>query len=256
MKLRTTGRALFASLGVTALCVAYATLASAKAPDPKINPATGLTEITDTIGTDPDDLEVRHLEYVSQHQIRITVLTTSALDDLDPRIEITQAGNTWIVWWRDGPSSDRVFMTWRNLAGGEPWAPEVSLSGTDDARNPEVAAYDVDIWASYEFDLEGSIQGIKAGAINDEPDPFDDPDPFGIVGTTAYAGDPDSLIESDPTRQFLWISWLRDATTLEWSQWDPNDGTWSTPTAFPIDPYGSVVAARDALQQLVTGSAP
>ena len=110
-----------------------------------------------------------------------------------------------------------------------------------DSRNPEAVLHDGEAWVVYES-LEPQGRGIRVGIIVDEPEPID---PFVLVGTTTFTGDPDALAHTEAGH--LWVTWV-DGNAVGWSE--RVGASWSTPAWEAIGGDG-IAAARLSVRSLV-----
>ena len=191
-------------------------------PDSDLNPQSGFIETTDSVLA-ADDYEVRHVINVGNGYKRESLLITSAdQNDNAPRLAITDAGNSWVVWWRDD-ETDEVLIRRRDYADNS-WSDETLISSkSESSRNPEIACDGSDIWVVYELDDAGD-PGIGVRMI------VDDPHPVGIravIGTTSYSEDLDSLIHA--ASGHLWVTWIDSAAYVAWTAYDYTTESWSSP---------------------------
>src|SRR6185503_9521675 len=89
---------------------------------------------------------------------------------LSPRIAITSAGESWIVWGEPG-SPGRLRYVWRNPATGL-FSPVGSIGvPTESSRNPEIVHDGQATLVAYEI-VGGSDRSVAVTGITDSPEPF------------------------------------------------------------------------------------
>jgi len=92
-------RACFVAVACAACCLVSA---GSDPPDSELNPVSGKIETIDT-STDAGNHDVRFVSDPGDGYTRATFMVTAdPLDDLGPRLSVTNGGDTWVVWWRDG----------------------------------------------------------------------------------------------------------------------------------------------------------
>jgi hypothetical protein len=214
-------------------------------PDSRLNPVSGDIETTDST-MDGDDFDVRHV--ITREGVRsriVTTLTTDSLDDLGPRLAISSAGDTWVVWWRDG-DTDEVRIRKRTYSSGT-WGDELRVSDkTESSRNPELVHDGSNVWVVFEFD-DGGDSAIAVSVIGD------DPNPVGArmyVSATDYSGELDTLIHHDGGH--LWVTWIDSATQVGWSEYDHASETWGG-EGYESYSSDSVEEARQRIRDELTG---
>ena len=222
------------------LLLPVATLAS-DPPDSRLNPVNGCIQVVDATWTGAS-FDVRHVtNRGGGHDATVENLTTSAADDLDPKIAIGSSGDTWVVWERTGATGQVVFRT-LSISSGT-WSPERVLSAAgENARNPRIVHDGVTAWVAYETAGTGSF-GIRAGATQD------DPNPYGTLAAATTGPEAPALRLSAESGR-VWTTWIDDAVSLGWSAYDAPSATWSVPAYEPIGADG-VAAARDRVRATV-----
>lgn len=212
-------------LGIAALLIVLVGVAAAPAragdpPDSEVNPLSGDIEITDSemIGGSYD---VRHV--VNPRDGRppvVSIVSTASLDDLAPRLAIQPSGETWITWWRDG-ATDEVWIRKHSAADGSWSSARLVSEPGESARAPEIATFDSGVWVAYEFD-DGPNRGVAVRAVHDEPDPF----PLRThLHSPASTGELDLRLHDESGK--LWATWVEDATSVGWCEYDPDSDTWA-----------------------------
>jgi hypothetical protein len=203
-------------------------------PDSKVNPQSGFIETVDSVQVG-SSWEIRHTLTPPQGPQLVTLLSSSALEDRDPRLAVSPAGDVWVVWWRDA-AADQVLVRKRAYATGT-WATEWQVSdASETSRHPRIAYHGSEAWVAYLVQCDGSAAIAVTGG--DGPDPWPSRT---IVGTSTYAGDLDPTISAESSH--LWITWVDSSSTVAWSQYDDASETWG---AVQSESYAgdSVAAAR------------
>jgi hypothetical protein len=193
-----------------------------------------------------DNFQVRHVIHLSgQNARQSSTITADEHHDNAPRLAITDAGDTWVVWWRDG-EIDEVLVRQRSYSGGE-WSDEMVVSKrTESSRDPEMVLDGAVPWIAYELDdANGTSVGVQAI--------FDDPNPLPnrlILTTTDFTGDLDTLIHHDADH--LWVTWIDSLAYVGWSEYDKETETWD---ALEYEDYSNddVDAARVRIREAILG---
>lgn len=224
--------------------LATSTLAS-DPPDSEVNPVTGHIETTDSF-SDEGLINVRHTDNPGGSlRKNVILLSAASQDDLDPRVTISDDGDTLVAWWRDG-DNDVVLCRKRSYSSGS-WSSEWQVSEVDEnGRNPEIVNDDSRAWVAYEID-DPNGTSIGVNAIADEPNPIGS---LAILRTTSWAGDVGVLIDFDSGH--LWVTWVDDDSFIGWSEFDYSSNTWPSPSyeAYEGD---KVENARESIRTTVLG---
>jgi hypothetical protein len=231
--------ALRASLILLVFGLAAFPAAATDPPDTELNPESGYIETTDSFLA-VDDYEIRHVINLGNgYRREIEMVTDADQNDNGPRLAITDAGNSWVVWWRDD-DTDEVLIRRRDYSDNS-WSDETLISNKmESSRNPEIACDGSDIWVVYELDDAGDTS-IGVRMI------LDDPHPVGIravVGATTYSEDLDTEIHTSSGH--LWVTWVDSAAYVAWTAYDYTTESWSAPE---YEDYSndSVEDARDRI---------
>jgi hypothetical protein len=233
----------FLAAGLTAAIAMAVTLAS-DPPETKVNPVSQSMELASAAGN-PNNLDIRHVIIAGTGPTEVFPVSTHPYHDRDPHLAIGPAGDTWVVWWRDGPT-DRVIARKRTLAN-RTWSGERLLDlESDDARSPAIVHDGHDAVVVFEI-RSGPGTSIAVNTIDDEPDPIPT---RSIVAVTSHEGDCDTTISSEGGH--LWVTWIDSASTVGWSQHNYASGTWSAPAYEPS--ADGVEAARERIRHRVLGS--
>ncbi len=235
-------------LGVSSLVVLLASVALAvDPPDSAVNPVSGYVETTDAT-LSSGNYEVRHTVNPGQGQDpQVTTLTSASADDLDPRLVISTAGDTWVVWWRD-EASRKVLVRKRTYSTGA-WDAERQVGNSSESgRRPRIVHDGTNPWVAYENTAGGGGTKIIVQKITDGSDPI----PTGtVLSTTTYGGDLAVVIRSESSH--LWVAWVDSSTHVGWSQYTYATQTW-TAAAYESYASDSVAAARARIRTTVLGS--
>jgi hypothetical protein len=207
-------------------------------PDSKVNPQSGFIETVDSVQVG-SSWEIRHTLTPPQGPQLVTLLSSSTLEDRDPRLAVSPAGDVWVTWWRDA-AADQVLVRKRSVATGT-WTTEWTVSDSSEAsRRPQIAHHASQAWVAFVVPCGGSAAIAVTGG--DGPDPWPSRT---IVGTTTYAGDLDPTISAESSH--LWITWVDSGSTVAWTQYDDATEAWSTVQS---ESYASdsVPAARERIR--------
>lgn len=226
--------------------VAGVVLASAAAfgvdpPDLEINTASGLIEVVDAAWSG-SNYNVRFTQVTTDGEPEgSTLLTSNTANDLDPRIDSTMTGDVVVAWWRD-LKIDAVIYRKRSQATGV-WSAERAVGRTTESgSHPRVVYSSGSPWVAYQIQNSKS-RSIGTQIIDDDPEPF-----RSIIATTTYTGDLD--IQIDAELNHLWVTWIDNASSVGYSEYDSATRLWSAPT---FEPYASdsVDAARSRIRARV-----
>ncbi|ANM30352.1 hypothetical protein ABI59_13385 [Acidobacteria bacterium Mor1] len=205
-----------------------------------------------------ESADIAHVEQVSDHEHVVSVLSSDATEEFEPRIAIDDSGRTWIAWTLSDPVKGDSLRVATREATGEPFEVHDLSTFFDDiaARRPELTVFGDAGWIAYEADRTDGTY-VAAGvleSIQDKPDPI-----FFVGHFEEWTGSdaPDVLIQQDG--ESMWVSWVENHISVKWSTWEPptpdDGGAWSAPHYLL---YGimqlSVPEARDCVLQLVQGS--
>jgi hypothetical protein len=200
--------------------------ASVRTPDPPdsaVNPQSGYIETTDS-AWDRSRYIVRHVtDPGAGGDRRVASLSSSEADDLSPRLATSAAGDTWVVWWRDGEIC-QVLARKRSHDSGR-WAGETPLSDkAESSRYPEIVHDGSRAWVVFEFDASGGETGVGVNSVIDEPNPIPVRQK---LAQTDFAGDLDTSIHFDSGN--LWVTWVDSASDVGWCAYDHSSETWEAP---------------------------
>ncbi len=210
-------------------------------PNSKVNPQSGFIETVDSVQVG-SSWEIRHTLTPPQGPQLVTLLSNSTLEDQDPRLTVSPAGDVWVVWWRDA-ATDQVLARKRAHAT-QMWAAEWAVSDASEAsRHPRIAYYGSQAWVAYLVPSGGSTAIAVTGG--DAPDPWPSRT---IVGTTTYAGDLDPTIAAESSH--LWITWVDSSSTVAWTEYDNATESWSA-VQTRFYPENAVAATREQIRAAV-----
>lgn len=214
-------------------------------PDSAVNPQSGSIEVVDEL-VGASKADVRHtINQGKDRDKEVFDVTTDPLDDLSPRLAISAAGDTWVVWWRDEPEADRVLVRKRTYAT-KTWSEEraVSMVG-ESSRDPDIVHDGVGAWVVFELDDPEGGTSIGVTSIVDEPDPIPT---RSIVATTQNDGVVDVGLHHDTGE--LWVTWVDGPIYVGWSEYDYSSSSWSAP-AYELYEAGDVAGARSKIRVAV-----
>ena len=236
---------------VARTCTALALAASAcwaafavDPPDVRINPATGMIETVDATWSG-SNYEVRHTVANAKGEVfSSSLLSSNALNDLDPRIALSSSGDAYVAWWRDAGPSVVVYRSRAGTTGR--WGAErgVGLAAASNSR-PRLASDGVHVWVAYQS-LSSKERTINAQIIDDDPEPVRT-----VVATTAYPGDLDVQFPAEVG--YLWVTWIDTNARVGYSEYLADKGFWTIP-AYESFASDSVGAARARIRGRILGS--
>jgi hypothetical protein len=214
-------------------------------PDSAINPLSGDIETTDSVWI-VDNFQVRHvIQPRGENARQAGFVSVDPRHDHGPRLAISEQGDTWVVWWREG-ETDEVLARRRSFSDGG-WLDEMVVSDkTESSRNPEIVQDEYALWIAYELDEEEGT-GVAVRAIFDDPNPL----PNRLILTTVdFAGDLDTLIHHDAGH--LWVTWVDSLAFIGWSEYDEETESWGV---LGYESYASdgVDAARGRIRDAIVG---
>jgi hypothetical protein len=213
-------------------------------PDAKVNPVSNHIEIVDPVWAETN-YDIRYV--VNPGRTATTVeLATDPADDLRPRLALSQSGDAWVVWWRNGSTPQVLVRTHDHTS--DTWSAEVALADpSTPGRNPEVVHDGAAAWVTFECQ-EGPQTGIRVRAIDDTPDPFGD---FVEIASTSYDGNLDLRIHASAGG--LWVTWIDSLAEVGWCEYDYASGSWGLPDYISYTD-GDAEAAADQIELTVLGN--
>ena len=196
-------------------------VAASDPPDSEINPQSGYVEIVDTVSESSNGNIRRAVDTGPGQPNEVEIITTDATDDLDPKVTITDNGDTWVVWWRD-KATDEVLLV-RHDYSVVAWSSEELVSTSNESSSaPAIVNDGTEVWIAYEY-ISGSDTGIAvAGGVN-EPSPWPSRT---VIDMTTYSGTIDVQIHGESAQ--LWVSWVDSTTHVGWSEYDSTTEAWSS----------------------------
>jgi hypothetical protein len=228
-------------LAIAAIFLSSAAAFCADAPDLLINEVSGLVEVVDAAWSG-SNYNVRYTQVMTDGESKgSTLLSSNSANDVDPRIAGAANGDVVVVWWRD-LKADMVIYRKRTLATGV-WGPERTVGRiTESGSHPRVAYFDRVPHVAYQIQNSKSCS-VAAQIIDSDPEPF-----RSIVATTSYSGDLD--IQLDAEMNHLWVTWIENASTVGYSEYDSQAKLWALPKFEPLA-GDSVTAARSRIRASV-----
>lgn len=206
-------------LGVLVIVVAAVIVWAVELPDSEVSPVTGNIETVDAPSEEGN--KVRHVVDSGKGAGNsATMISTHAASA--PRIAITTAGDTWVVWWRD-TSVDRVYLTIHDLQE-ETWSLEKTFSQpAEESRYPEIVHDASAAWIVYQIDT-GSGSEIAGLSIIDSGDPWPTRT---IIASSTATGDLDVRIHAEDGN--VWTTWVDSTSDVGWSEYDAVTDSWDLP---------------------------
>ena len=118
-----------AGLYILIACLAVQPSLASDPPDSKLNPVSGFIETADSVWED-DNHNVRHvINFGKAERPCAQMVSLDQLDDHGARLAITDDGDSFVIWWRDG-EVDRVMLRVRDYADGA-WGTEKLVSESE-----------------------------------------------------------------------------------------------------------------------------
>lgn len=224
-----------------AIALASIALAGVDPPDVRINGLSGLIETVDATwcGT---NYNVRHTVIDGYGETTSSIfLSKHVADDLDPRIIISGAGNSYVAWWRDA-ATDLVSFRKRNYDTRE-WSSErtVGLSTESNSR-PRLVYAGGKVWVAYQIQNAKS-RSVGAQVIDDDPEPT-----RSVLGTTSFPADLDVQLQFESGH--LWVTWIDTSSRVAYVQYAYDKRAWNAVDyeSFSAD---SIQAARARIRGIV-----
>jgi hypothetical protein len=151
-------------------------------------------------------------------RLSLGFLTSSLVDELDPRVFVDRDGTAYVVWWEAG-LPERVLLSYR-LAGSRYWEfpSEIATGG----RRPAVVVHNGQLLVAYERDAADGQEIVLAVPGESGYD-------LEVVATTTRSAGLDVVMHSAAGR--LWVEWKHSDTELAYSQ--RVSARWTTPTIVP-----------------------
>lgn len=168
-------------------------------------------------GTDHD---IAFSEWDGNAWTTTAFLTSSTVDERDPRVAIEADGTVHVVWWTVG-ATEKIYLATRPAASTA-WGPAVLVTtGNEEGRRPSVAVDAGGLRVAYERDSTepGMLQDVVV-ATQQGGGGF----VLELVGSTVRTDRLDAMIHTEQSH--LWVDWKHEATEFgcaEWlgSSWSP-----------------------------------
>jgi hypothetical protein len=175
----------------------------------------------------------------------VELLTSSAADEVDPRLSISAVGTIYVVWW--DRLLERVWMS--SLAHGlSSWAAPEPVTGiVDSGRRPSILEVDGELLTAYERNSTRAGQEVVvarrvgAGVYVKE-----------VVATAPGDQPLDVILHAEAG--LLWADWRHEAGLYAYSVY--RDGAWSAPTTVPWtdDSWSRLEEVRRLIRRTVLGA--
>jgi len=228
---------------IAAIVLSSAAAFGVDPPDLRINAVSGLIETVDATWSG-SNYDVRYTEVTSAgRQTASSLLSSSASNDVDPRIASAQNGDVVVAWWQV-LATDAVIYRKRSIATGA-WSLERAAGLPGESSSHPRVVYDGDEpWVAYQIQ-NFKTRSVGAQIIDDDPEPFRT-----IVATTGYTGALD--IEINAESSHLWVTWMDNASNVGYAEYSYDKRLWSVPAREPIA-TGSVSAAISRIRDRLLG---
>lgn len=220
-------------LGFSLLIVGFSGVSEATVTDIEQNPMTGDLE---SVGLNKQGFVVHVTDSGPMGQsVSVTVSTAAGLD---PRLSISEGGDTSIVWI---DASGAVFYRKHDLVT-RTWTPVLTVTGGAVAgTTPAVTAGGTKAWVAYEVEDDGD-------RVIEEAEIIDSAEPFLKATVDVVNGSPQDLdLRVFHEDGVVWIAWDDSATQIAWSEVE-SSGLWSIPgtiTYDPLDKSAGYIAIQD-----------
>jgi hypothetical protein len=160
-------------------------------------------------------------------------LTSSLVDEIDPRVFVDRDGTAYVVWWESG-LPERVLLSYR-LAGSRYWEFPVEIA--NGGRRPAVMVHGGRLHVAYERDAPNGQEIVLAF-------PGDSGHDLEVVATTTRSEALEVVMHSEVGR--LWVEWKHSDSELAYSL--RLGSGWTTPTIVPRTDLSSVREQSAPLQ--------
>ena len=207
-------------LGFSLLIFGFSGVSEANSTDIEQNPVTGHLE---SVGLDQEGFVVHVTDSGPMGKsVSVTVSTNSGAD---PRLSISDAGDTSIVWL---DAFGTVFYRKHDLVT-RTWTPVLTVTGGAVAgTTPAVAAGGTQAWVGYEVEDNGD-RVIEEAEIIDSAEPF-------LKSTVDVVNGSQALdLRVFHEAGAVWIAWDDSLTQIVWSEMQ-SPGVWSIPQTMTYDP--------------------
>ncbi len=147
-------------------------------------------------------------------------LTSSTLDELDPRVHVDAAGEVYVVWWENAEPQSVLMI--RRPAGSQQW--ERPQLVTRSGRRPSVATWNGTVGVAFERDASAGGRELVVATRGVPGFSFD------VVAATLQSEPIDARLHADGGR--VWLEWLspdgnRVASELRGGKWtSPRPAAW------------------------------
>jgi hypothetical protein len=224
------------------------TLIASDPPASRRNPLNNHTEIVDMIRVG-EQWEIRHTIDDGTTKPVALKITNDPADDRRPRIAISPAGDSWVCWYRELATGDRVLCRKRDYASGS-WSAELLVSEPDESGRLPVVVHDgTRAWVAFEDDA-GSGKSIVVNSIIDVPDPIGG---CHEVGWTSFAGDREVELHFEAGR--VWLTWIHSGTQVKWTRYSTATGEWEQALMLPYLPW-LLDEVRESIRSIVLALEP
>lgn len=189
-------------------------------------------------GTDHD---IAFSQWNGSNWTPVEFLTSSTVDETDPRVFVDSGGSMWVTWWRAG-AIDRVYVSTR-AAGSSTWGPAAPVTAVDESgRRPSVAMWNGQLYVAYE--RASSTAGMAQEVVVAHPEQ-DAGMVTDVVGQTDRTAPLDAVLHVE--NGLLWVDWKQGAADMGFAQ--AGNGGWTAP-AVAARPDPSWVGEEGARRQI------
>jgi hypothetical protein len=164
------------------------------------------------------DFDISFSEWTGTAWSAFEFLTSSLVDELDPRLFVEADGTIHVVWWEDG-ATDSVRLLSRDPLGAWDAAPVLV---TSDGRRPSVAVWGGVLRVAYERGSEEPDMNQDIVVARQESDESFTPE---IVARTERTDRLDAILHVENGR--LWVDWKHADDSISYAE--ANDGFWTEP---------------------------
>lgn len=150
------------------------------------------------------DFDIAVSEWDGTQWTATTLLTSSTVDERDPRVFVEPDGTIHVLWWTAG-ASDEIYVATRQ-SGSSTWnQPVLVTTGTETGRRPTVAVFDGILLVAYERSSmsPGMAQDIVVATLQPGGG-FT----FEVIGATARTEALDVMLHAE--QDHVWADWKHE----------------------------------------------
>ncbi len=172
---------------------------------------------------DGSDFEIRLSRWDGTGWTPAMTLTNNDIDDMDPAIAFTAAGDRLVSWWRS--ESDRQVWFLEKPAGAGWHAAERVTQRPHTGRLPGITEVSGEILTAYQA-KDGELTKVTVSARSDGWDPL-------VIASVSYQGpgnDGAIFVRIHSRQGQIWVDWIDGPGVMGYSVRDPQTGIWSAPS--------------------------